>query len=163
MTDARDPALPTDLAAALAAAFAPRALAPGRRDALRARVLAAAQPGPMRVVRANEGDWHALLPGVAVKFLHLDAHTATQSSLWRLDPGAVVPGHPHDADEECVILEGVIRFGDAAYGRGDFLLARPGLDHEPFSAPDGALLYIRSGLSRPLEQLARRAGLIAAP
>lgn len=161
MTDNRDPALPPEITAAIAAAFAPQALAPGRRDALRARVLAAARvPGPMHVVRAGEGDWHVLLPGVAIKFLHLDARTATQSSLWRLDPGAVVPGHPHEADEECIVLEGTIRFGDDRYDRGDYLLARPGLDHEPFSAPDGALLYIRSGLSRPLEQLARRAGLL---
>ena len=159
MTDeSREPALPADLAAAIAAAFAP--VPPPR--GLRVRVLAAARPAePMRVVRAGDGDWFDLLPGVAIKFLHVDAHAGTQSSLWRLAPGAVVPGHAHDADEECVVLDGAIRFGGDVYGRGDFLLARPGLDHEPFGAPDGALLYIRSGLAPPLERLARHAGLIA--
>lgn len=160
--DSREPALPADLAAAIAVAFA--TVTPPRT--LRERVLAAAVPAQtppvevMHVVRAAQGQWHELLPGVAIKFLNVDTRTSTQSSLWRLAPGAIVPGHAHEAEEECIVLDGTIRFGDDDYGRGDFLLARPGLDHEPFSAPDGALLFIRSALAPPLERLARRAGVI---
>jgi len=136
-------------------------LSASRRAALRARVLtAAAAPSLMSVVRAEEGTWLPLLPGLAIKFLRVDVAARSQSSLWRLDPGAQIPAHPHSAEEECIVLEGSVRFGGCDYGRGDFLLARAGLEHDHFDCADGALLYIRSELTAPLAALARRSGLL---
>ncbi|MEO8673472.1 MAG: cupin domain-containing protein [Tahibacter sp.] len=142
-----------------------------RRAALRGRVLAAAtltlQPPSaesttlMSVVRAGEGNWLPLLPGLSIKFLRVDVAARSQSSLWRLDPGAQIPAHPHSAEEECIVLEGSVRFGGRDYGRGDFLLARAGLQHDRFDCADGALLYIRSELTAPLAALARRDGFVA--
>jgi len=150
------------LAAALAGELLPAPWPGERRAALRARVLAAARPAPslMQVVRADEGRWLALLPGVAIKFLHIDPRTSTQSSLWRLDRGARIPTHGHDADEECIVLEGSVNYAGQEYRQGDFLLARAGLQHEAFDTATGTTLYIRSELSPALADLARCAGLI---
>ena len=156
--------LDPSLIAVLAAELAPVEFPGIRRAALRERVLAnatASKPSLMHVVRAQEGQWWSLLPGVAIKFLHVDAARATQSSLWRLDAGASLPSHGHDADEECVVLEGTVRYAGSDYGRGDFLLARAGLQHEHFETLGGTMLYIRGELSAPLAGLARKAGLLA--
>ena len=146
--------------AALALALAPLPLAPDRRAALRQRVLAraAAAAAPMHVVRAAEGAWLPLLPGVSIKFLQVDAQAAVHSSLWRLDPGAGLPAHGHHAEEECLVLDGTVHYAGTDYGRGDFLLARAGRPHAAFHSQGGALLYIRGELSAPLAALARRAG-----
>ena len=163
-TDQSQDHLDDTLAAALAGELLPAPWSSERRAALRARVLAAVQPVPapslMQVVRADEGQWLSLLPGVAIKFLHIDAKTATQSSLWRLDRGARIPTHGHDADEECIVLEGSVNYAGQEYRKGDFLLARAGLQHEAFDTATGTTLYIRSELSSSLADLARRAGLI---
>jgi anti-sigma factor ChrR (cupin superfamily) len=160
-TDDSQDRLEPSLAAALAAALAPAEFSSVRRARLRERVLASAKPSLMHVVRAQEGQWLSLLPGVAIKFLHIDPARATQSSLWRLDAGASLPSHGHAADEECIVLEGTVRYADSDYGRGDFLLARAGLQHEHFETLGGTTLYIRGELSAPLAGLARKAGLLA--
>lgn len=143
----------------LAAASTASSTAATATDAPMSRVADAASL--MSVVRADEGAWLSLLPGLSIKFLRVDARARSQSSLWRLDPGAQIPEHPHSADEECVVLEGRVQFGGRDYTRGDFLLARAGLHHDRFDCPDGALLYIRSELTAPLAALARRNGLLA--
>ncbi|UXI68719.1 cupin domain-containing protein [Tahibacter amnicola] len=161
------PALDQDIVLAIADAIAPAAMTPARRMQLRQRIVAAARPAApprelMSIVRAEEGQWLSLLPGISIKFLRVDADAGSQSSLWRLEPGATLPSHTHDDDEECVVLEGGVRFGGRDYGRGDFLLARSGLLHEAFTSEQGALLYIRSGLNEHLKALARRSGWLSA-
>lgn len=62
----------------------------------------------------------------------------------RLAPGAVVRGHLHPADEECVVLEGSLRIGsDLVLGQGDYHVAASGSVHEDVTTETGALLYIR--------------------
>ncbi len=156
--DSRPDRLDDATLAALALALAPQPLAPARRASLRARVLTRAAAAPMHVVRAAEGAWLPLLPGVSIKFLQVDAQAAVHSSLWRLDPGAGLPAHGHHAEEECLVLDGTVHYAGTDYGRGDFLLARAGRPHAAFHSPGGALLYIRGELSAPLAALARRAG-----
>jgi hypothetical protein len=80
-------------------------------------------------------------PGVNAKMLHVDE--TGYSFLLRLDPGATLPGHPHDGDEECIVLEGEARLGDLNILAGDYHLARRGSRHGDIFSPDGALLYIR--------------------
>lgn len=128
---------------ALGAAITPAPLPPERVADLRARVLAGAAAST-QVVRADEGEWMALLPGVRIKTLHVDREHGTQTSLWRLDAGARIPPHPHTKDEECLVLEGAITHDGVLYRQGDFLFTRPGLRHKDFVAPEGALLMIRS-------------------
>lgn len=113
------------------------------RARMRAGIMArVAKPG-MRVVRCNEGEWQPLLPGIRVKTLHRDPVAGTQTTLWRLEPGARVPPHPHTKDEECLLLEGSLVQDGIEYFPGDYLLAEAGLHHGVFDSPRGALFLIR--------------------
>lgn len=129
--------------AGLAAAVAPVTLPPERIASMRSRI-AAGIADSTRVVRAGEGEWQELLPGITIKTLHVDREHGTQTSLWRLAAGARIPRHPHSKDEECLVLEGSITHDGETYRQGDFLHTRPGLRHKEFVAPQGALLMIRS-------------------
>jgi anti-sigma factor ChrR (cupin superfamily) len=152
------------LVAALAEELAPVTLADARRAAMRARVLAAAtdvplsSPAATTVVRADEGHWLPLLPGVTIKPLHVDRAGRTQTSLWKLIAGARVPSHEHDADEECLVVSGSLLWDGVTYNAGDYLLAPQGLHHSAFGSPGGATLLIRSALTAPLEQVFAAAG-----
>jgi anti-sigma factor ChrR (cupin superfamily) len=129
----------------------------GRVDAVWQRIAAGTQPRSASeafdIVPAAADDWRPLLPGLRIKPLRVDPVAGTQTSLWRLDPGARVPAHSHDAEEECLILEGTLVWGERRYGAGDYLLAHPGGAHDEFTSPDGALFLIRSQLTEPLRRL----------
>lgn len=64
----------------------------------------------------------------------------------RVAPGSTYPSHVHKIDEECLVLEGELRFGDLALQAGDFHLARAGHQHPPATSPKGCLLYISGAL-----------------
>jgi anti-sigma factor ChrR (cupin superfamily) len=113
---------------------------------MRARVMASLSTPATDVVRAADGEWKDLLPGVTVKTLRVDREQGMQTSLWRLAPGARIPRHPHSKDEECLVLEGEIEHESKLYAAGDYLYARAGVRHSEFTAPKGALLMIRSEL-----------------
>ena len=97
----------------------------------------------MQVVRKQEGQWRDILPGVSIKVLREDNAEQSQTTLWRLQPGASVPRHQHSQNEECLILEGSIVHAGTEYFAGDYLLSPVGMPHENFVAPQGALFLIR--------------------
>ncbi|GAB2656673.1 cupin domain-containing protein [Arenimonas aestuarii] len=136
----------TLLAAALAGMLPDDPPEPARAASLRARILDSARRSRTQVVRADEGDWTPFLPGIHIKTLRRDAHTCTQTSLWRIDPGAVIPPHPHTSEEECLVLSGSVVHDSIEYCAGDYLLAAPGERHQAFTSPAGALLLIRGEL-----------------
>ena len=123
----------------------PGADARGRmRVALMANV---AKPQPTtHVLRAYQGEWKPLLPGIHIKTLRIDRVKGTQTTLWRMDAGARVPPHPHSHEEECLVIEGSIIQNGIEYLPGDFLLADVGERHAPFDSPRGALFLIRGEL-----------------
>lgn len=110
---------------------------------MRERIMETAHSSITNVVRADEGEWKNLLPGIRVKTLNFDSESGMQTSLWRLDAGARVPPHPHSKSEECLILEGSIQHDGNLYHQGDYLFAQPGERHKDFISPNGALLMIR--------------------
>lgn len=119
-------------------------VSPGRVRKKRMKTLLLERTRPKtRVVRDEEGDWLAFLPGVTIKVLRLDKLAGTQTSLWRLAAGARIPPHPHSAEEECLILEGSVMHEGVEYRAGDYLLAGDNVRHSGFESPDGALLMIR--------------------
>jgi anti-sigma factor ChrR (cupin superfamily) len=136
-------ALDRESIAALATAIGPAQLAPERIASMRSRIMSGIADAT-RVVRAGDGEWKELLPGITIKTLHVDREQGTQTSLWRLAAGARIPRHPHSKDEECLVLEGSITHDGETYRQGDYLHTRPGLRHKEFVAPHGALLMIRS-------------------
>jgi len=87
-----------------------------------------------------------MAPGVTMKPLSQDRASGRRTMLVRLTPGATFRPHGHDLDEECLVLEGELRFGDLILRAGDFHLARKGHHHPLASSPSGCLLYISGAL-----------------
>lgn len=161
MSDWRSDAMPDDdypvidpvLQDALLAATVGPVLPARRLAKLRARVLDAAGQPPVAIIKMDDAAFKPLFPGVRIRPLRMDPVGNTQTSLWRLEPGAVIPPHDHVGEEECLVMEGSIIWNDREYTAGDFLLARPGAHHEPFVSPRGGLLMIRSELTPFIEKL----------
>ena len=102
-------ALDAEIAGMLGSALqAPRLAAP-LRERLRERVLERA--AGIHVVRAEAGTWVTLMPGISIKRLHQDREAGSETNLWRLSAGAIIPEHDHRSDEECLVVEGSILQG----------------------------------------------------
>jgi quercetin dioxygenase-like cupin family protein len=141
--------LPEAIVAALCEATAPVRPAPDRAAALRTRVLArAAAPGFVTIPASEEG-WVEVLPKVRAKLLYTDG--TAQSYLVRLEPGARAPAHGHPAGEECVVLEGEVRYiGGSTLRAGDYEVAQPGAEHPELVSDTGALVFLR--YAQPLDK-----------
>ncbi len=141
------PVLDADLVAQLAASIAPEELSQAHRDSLHARIMqriGADAPADTFTVRATDVRWVDAGPGVQVKVLRMNRERQDQTVLIRMQPGAIVVGHRHSQEEECLILEGEVFIGEHRLMQGDMHVARPGAVHSPIRAPGGALLLIRS-------------------
>lgn len=123
-------------------------------DRVRGRLLAtiAGESGQQHAtVRADDASWEQVAPGVQRMLLFETADAV--SCMMRLSPGAVVPGHGHPIDEECIVLEGTLRIGDLLLLPGDFHVGRRGVPHAAAGTDTGALVYLRG--ARPTPALSR--------
>jgi quercetin dioxygenase-like cupin family protein len=128
-------------------AAAPIAPEPKRAAAIKERVMDAVRGEGMArdnyvTVRSDAGEWMDLVPQVQVKVLHSDGRY--NSILLRMAPGASIPAHFHEDDEECVVLEGRVRIGDVGVSAGDYHLALSGSRHGELRSDTGALLFLRT-------------------
>jgi anti-sigma factor ChrR (cupin superfamily) len=112
-------------------------------DRIRAAIRASTQdmPGTL-TVRAGEGSWQRVAPGVERKVLH-GAPDGRVTYLIRGQPGARLPGHEHDEDEEIYVLEGELTIGTLTLRAGDYHVARRGFPHPPATTATGCLLLVR--------------------
>lgn len=94
------------------------------------------------LVKADEGEWERMLNGVYFKKLFLDERRGLATALYRLEPGAIIPMHPHANIEECLVLEGSFRSSQQVYTAGDYMCMPPKTMHESFIAPNGAVMLI---------------------
>ncbi|MCG2594609.1 cupin domain-containing protein [Ramlibacter sp. XY19] len=93
-------------------------------------------------VRGGAEGWQPFLPGIRCKVLYEQA--GTLSYLLELAPGAVLPGHRHSQDEECLVLRGRLRIGDQlVVEEGDFHVGLAGVLHAPITTDAGALIFLR--------------------
>lgn len=148
--DESGPALPGKWVARIAAELDAILPAPekvqGMRDALFARLRAEVQAAsPARTqhltLRADEGRWLDLGQGVRMK--PLNRERGMLSYLLELAPGASLPEHGHDEDEECIVLSGDVWLGEVHAGAGDFHLARKGVPHGRIYSEGGCMLFLR--------------------
>lgn len=131
----------------LALAVPPEPPPPALFDAVLARVRTSDPRSRWTVtVHADKGVWRPFAPGVTAKLLWADRETGRRVALLRVAPGSTYPGHSHDLDEACLVLEGELRFGDLVLRAGDFHLARRGHDHPPATSPQGCLIYISGSI-----------------
>jgi quercetin dioxygenase-like cupin family protein len=144
----------------LAAGLESRPLSPMRNVFLRSRVLARSREltsSQTRTVRAGEGEWRAIAPGVTIKLLRRNTSTDNMTAFIRMQPGASVEAHPHPQSEECLILEGEIFIGEHRLCAGDMHVAAAGTIHAPVTSPRGALMVVRAQLCLHVRHAGRTA------
>lgn len=93
-------------------------------------------------VREDEGDWQEMFDGIRVKQLFVDRGRGTVTSLYRFEPGAQIPPHPHSGVEECYVLEGDLEANGEVLGSGDYTCAPAGSFHPLVRTQGGALVLI---------------------
>jgi quercetin dioxygenase-like cupin family protein len=117
---------------------------PTATDAVVATEPAAAPPAAAGFfdLRADAG-WQLAGTGVAIKLLGEDDQAVT--TLWRLEPGALLPAHDHtDGPEECLVVSGDAWLNGLRYAAGDWHVAQRGTRHGAVRTERGCLLFIRS-------------------
>jgi anti-sigma factor ChrR (cupin superfamily) len=82
-----------------------------------------------RTLRANEGEWIALAPGVRFKELNRNEALGRWTILVDAQPGACFPPHEHAQDEEIYMISGDLSIGDLELGPGDFHFSPAGSRH----------------------------------
>jgi anti-sigma factor ChrR (cupin superfamily) len=112
--------------------------------ALRARILdaAASTSQNTRTVRAGEGRWFNVVPGVTVKPLSIDVERDTATILMMFEPGARVPAHDHAGAEDSFVISGSCRIGESYLLKGDFHHADAGTRHEEIISDEGCVLLL---------------------
>ena len=133
--------------------------------ALRTRILAATEnsrlsPPPVQiwkhwnaatvelhqVVRAGEGEWNDIQPGISVKKLYVDPERDTVTMLIRMSPGTSYGRHVHAGAEQCFVLEGDLCDGETVVTAGDYQCLPAGSTHGRQITKSGCLLLIVSSL-----------------
>ena len=127
---------------------------PPKNAALRARVLkriakfADADPY-IKTIPASDLGWNDVIPKIRAKCVFTDG--VAESWLIRMEAGARAPAHDHPAREECLVLEGSIRYiGGSTLNAGDYEVVEKGGHHTEVVSEHGALLFLRYAL--PLNQ-----------
>jgi hypothetical protein len=135
-----------EAAALLAEAVPPVVPAPHVRERLLGRIAAFEQLRPIADVRRDEDTWiHSGMPGVDIKTLFQEPAIGRSTYLVRMQPGARLPGHRHGDIEQCLVLEGDIRWGDLAYEKGDFVVMDKGTEHPEIYTVHGNVLLLIAG------------------
>lgn len=95
--------------------------------------------------------WQPFGDGVQIKVLH--ESDGILSYLLKFAPGARLEAHRHPVDEECLVLEGVLKVGSRIeVGAGGYHLARAGTLHAGISTDTGATIFLR-GAEPHIDQL----------
>ena len=100
--------------------------------------------GGLMFVKASEGVWQEIAPGISAKVLSLDQKSRRTTALLRVAPGARYAPHRHTEAEEFYVLEGGCSFEGRELGPGDYHRAEAGSVHMDTSSDDGCLLLVMS-------------------
>ncbi len=128
-----------ELALGLREVTAPAGLEHRVAEKLRQRMAAST---PVSIQRADRARWIEVCQGISVRVLRHDRQAGLLTALWLLAPGAQVPAHSHDRDEECLILEGEIQHEDEVYCPGDYMVAPAGSLHQVISSRGGCRMLV---------------------
>lgn len=97
----------------------------------------------LRIDTRHDGWQPGRVPGLAVRPLH--EHAGVHTALVRWAPQTRFQPHVHPGGEELYVLEGVFRDERGAYPAGTWLRNPPYSRHEPWTGPEGALIYVKTG------------------
>lgn len=119
------------------------AVAPARvREKLMARIQPPKPVEDVRIVRADEGAWRNLVPGVVAKRLYAEPADGNAVMLVRMEAGVQFPPHWHADVEHCYVIEGDLRFGDLVLGPGDYQCAMACTTHIASHTEKGCMVLI---------------------
>ena len=111
-----------------------------------ARIAAAAgigtAPPGFHVCRAGETGWKPAGEGIRLRTLSARQPGGRVAMLMEMQPGAIMPAHVHETDEECYVIAGEFEMGGEVYRSGDFLVARKGSLHPPVTTATGCLVLL---------------------
>lgn len=96
-------------------------------------------------ITGKDGQWQPIAEGVEEKRLWRDGQQA--SRFIRFAPGCSLAGHRHEQDEETMVIEGEIFFGDLLARSHEFHFAPAGTHHETLFSDTGALIFVHEGVS----------------
>lgn len=96
--------------------------------------------------RAAGAAWQQYSDGIVFRVLKVDEARGRQTLLVKMQPGAIYKSHSHDVDEECLVIEGDLRYGDLVLRAGDYHLAEPGTHHPTGTTTAGCLLHVVVGM-----------------
>jgi anti-sigma factor ChrR (cupin superfamily) len=95
-------------------------------------------------VKASEGTWHEMAPGVSAKVLFFDQVSRRATALVRMTPGSFYAPHRHAEAEELYVLEGGCFCGGRELKAGDYHRAEAETEHRDTSSDEGCLLLVIS-------------------
>lgn len=95
-------------------------------------------------IRASEGTWRGIAPGVMAKLLAFDPTSRRTTTLLRFAPGTSYAPHRHTEVEELLVLEGGCSIAGREMAVGDYHRAEAGTVHHDTSTDDGCLLLVIS-------------------
>lgn len=95
-------------------------------------------------VRAGDEGWEPMRSGVKLKALHQVGERV--SILAHFEPGARVPDHPHELDEECLMVQGELFLGDVLLREGEFQFAPSGSNHGEVFSDVGCVLFFTGAI-----------------
>lgn len=96
------------------------------------------------VIDTRAARWRqGLVAGLTVLPLH--EHGPEQVALVRWAPSTRFMRHHHWGGEEILVLDGVFEDEHGAYPKGSWLRSPHLSEHNPFTGPDGALIYVKTG------------------
>lgn len=91
---------------------------------------------------ANEGEWHAVAPGIEAKMLNLDLDRQRVTALVRMARGSRYEDHRHTRTEELIVIDGSCYCGGKLLHKGDYHRAEAGSIHLNTYTDEGSLMLI---------------------
>lgn len=150
MNRPKKPARPDELQEAvatvtsLALALPPVQPQPDLRARLMERLRNEPRLNPAAFVPAGATGWKSSFPGIEFKLLYKEPKTGFLTMLVRMQAGAMYPAHHHFDNEQCLVIEGDIRWGEYVYRKGDFVVTGEGTTHPSLTSDEGNVLLIIS-------------------
>src|SRR5262245_6293598 len=84
-------------------------------------------------------------PVAGATVLPLHEFGTEKVALERWAPGTRFARHPHVRGEEILVLEGAFEDEHGVYPKDTWLRSPDGSEHAPFTGPEGALIYVKTG------------------
>jgi quercetin dioxygenase-like cupin family protein len=103
-------------------------------------------------IKAAEGAWREIEPGVKVKVLSFDMVSRRTTALLRFAPGTSYAPHRHTEVEELFVLQGGCSIAGREMTVGDYHRAEAGTEHYDTSTDEGCLLLV---ISSPQNEMLR--------